>query len=341
MNFMTLPQFQFASPWLLSLLLVLPALALWLAYRQQKQRQAGLTYAYVELARTAGGRSFKTAVRPLVGALKWVALALLVVALARPQTVDAQQSITGEGVDIALALDISGSMASLDFEPQNRLEASKAVIEQFVAERPYDRIGLAVFASEAFAQAPLTTDHEVLRRLLGDVALAPDLNIDDGTAVGLGLANAANMLKTSDADSKVIILLTDGVNNSGEIDPITAAEAARALGIRVYTIGAGRPGMVPVPQDTIFGEQVVMMPSEIDEATLQQIADITGGQYFRAENTAGLQQVYDAINQLEKSEVEIKVFAQYNELAAWLILPALLLLAAELFLQKTIFRRLP
>jgi Ca-activated chloride channel family protein len=333
--------FQFASPWILALLLALPTLALYFAYRRRQQKEAGLTYAYVSLARTAGGRSFKTAVRPFVGALKWIALALLIIALARPQTVDAQQSITGEGVDIALALDISGSMASLDFEPQNRLEASKAVIEQFVAERPYDRVGLTVFASEAFAQAPLTIDHEVLRRLLNDVALAPDLNIEDGTAVGLGLANAANMLKASDADSKVIILLTDGVNNAGVIDPITAAEAAKALGIKVYTIGAGKLGMVPVPQDTIFGEQVVMMPSEIDEATLQQIADITGGQYFRAENTAGLQQIYAAINEMEKSEVEIKVFEQYDELAAWLILPALFLLLAELFLKKTIFRRLP
>jgi Ca-activated chloride channel family protein len=277
----------------------------------------------------------------VIPALRWLVLALLIVALARPQSVDAQRVIKGEGVDIALALDISGSMGSLDFEPQNRLEAAKQVIEAFAAERPYDRIGLTVFASVAFSQSPLTIDHAVLTRLLSQVDLAPRLNIDDGTAIGLGLANAANMLKDSNAKSKIIILLTDGVNNSGQIDPLTAAEAAKALDIKVYTIGAGKPGLVPVPQQSLFGQRVVMAESELDEETLQQIADKTGGLYFRAEDAAGLRRVYEEIDALEKSDVEIRTFSLHEELAGWLLWLALLLLISELLLGQTVFRRLP
>lgn len=329
--------FRFASPAFLLLLALIPLLA---ALRWRRP-PATMRYADVSLVKGVAARSWRLALRPILPGLRWLALALVIVALARPQLVNAQQVIKGQGVDIALALDISGSMASLDFEPKNRLEAAKQVIEEFVAERPYDRIGLVLFASEAFSQSPLTIDHAVLGRLLGQVDLAPELGIDDGTAIGMGLANAANMLKESAAKSKVVILLTDGVNNTGQVDPQTAAEAAKTLGIKVYTIGMGRPGQVPMPQKTIFGEQVVMVESELDEETLQQIAETTGGRFYRATDTEGLRQIYEEINSLEKSEVEIRTFHQYEELAGWLLWPALALLLVEAALRQTVFRSIP
>jgi Ca-activated chloride channel family protein len=245
-------------------------------------------------------------------------------------------------VDIALALDISGSMASLDFEPQNRLEAAKGVIHDFVAKRAYDQIGLVVFASNAFNQSPPTVDHNVLLRLLGRTQLATELGIDDGTAIGMGLANAANMLKDSQAESKVVILLTDGVNNAGQIDPLTAAEAAKSLGIKIYTIGMGRPGQVPVPVTDAFGyERVVYQESALDEAVLQEIADNTGGRYYRAYDTAELGQIYDEINSLEQSHIEIESYTRYRELAGLLLVPALLIFLIEMVLRQTVLRKLP
>jgi hypothetical protein len=235
--------FRFESPWLLSLLLLIPLLGAYMYWASQRSRPAGLRFSAVALA-ARPTRSWRLVFRPLLTVLRLLAMALIIIAIARPQTGQAREIVRGEGVDIALAVDISGSMASLDFEPQNRLEAAKRVISEFVQGRTYDAIGLVVFASNAFSQSPPTTDHNVLLRLLDRTELATDLGIDDGTAIGMGLANAGNMLKDSDAKSKVIVLLTDGVNNSGEIDPLTAAEAAKALGIKVYTIGMGRPGQL-------------------------------------------------------------------------------------------------
>jgi len=333
---------RLASPWFLTFLLVLPFLAALTLITWKRHKPAALRYADVRLAQPSNiVLSWKVIARRLLPIARLFALALMIVALSRPQIVNAQQVVKGEGVDISLAIDISGSMASLDFEPNNRLEAAKLVIEDFVDQRPYDRIGMTVFASEAFSQSPLTIDHNVVNRLLGRLDLAPELGIDDGTAIGLGLANAANMLKDSQADSRVVILLTDGVNNAGQIDPITAAEAANALGIKVYTIGMGRPGQVLMPQQTLFGEQVVMAESQLDEATLQQIAEITGGKFFRAYDTNELAQVYNEINQLEKSEIEIQTFHRYQELAAFLLVPAILILLAEIILRKTILRQIP
>ena len=333
--------FRFESPWLLSLLLLLPVLAAWPVLAKRWSRPSGLRYADVKLA-ARPTRSWRIALRPILNGLRILALAFIIIAVARPQTGQARDIIKGEGVDIALALDISGSMASLDFEPDNRLEAAKQVISDFVQKRPYDQIGLVVFASNAFNQSPPTTDHNVLLRLLARTDLAPELGIEDGTAIGMGLANAGNMLKDLDAKSKVIILLTDGVNNAGEIDPLTAAQAVEALGIKVYTIGMGRPGQVPVPVEDIFGrEQIVYQESELDEATLQEIADTTGGRYFRAEDTRGLKQIYDEIDSLEKSQIEVERFTRYQELMAWLLIPALGLVVSEMALRKTLFRKLP
>ena len=332
---------RFESPWFLSLLLLLPLLAALPLLAKKWSRPSGLRYADVTLA-AQSNRSWRIVLRPLLTVLRILAIALIIVAVARPQTGQARDIVKGEGVDIALALDISGSMASLDFEPQNRLEASKGVISDFVQGRPYDQIGLVVFASNAFSQSPPTTDQNVLLRLLERAELATDLGIEDGTAIGMGLANAANMLKDSAAKSKVVILLTDGVNNAGEIDPLTAAEAAQTLGIKVYTIGMGRTGQVPVPVVDAFGRQrISYQESTLDEPTLEEIASITEGRYFRAEDMASLKQIYAEIDSLEKSYVEIERYTRYQELMGWLLIPALGLIVVEMSLRKSVFRKLP
>ncbi|MFL7892248.1 MAG: VWA domain-containing protein [Anaerolineales bacterium] len=330
--------FEFASPWLLILVLIIPLLAV--RYFQNKKAILPATIQYTKTSLMHGlPTSWRIKLKPLGFVLRLIAITLAILALARPQFVQGRETITGEGVEIALALDISGSMASLDFEPSNRLDASKQVIGDFVGERQYDKLGLVVFASEAFNQSPLTLDHNMLTRSLDQVELATDLGIEDGTAIGLGLANAANMLANSEAESKVVILLTDGVNNTGQIDPLSAAEAAKALGIKVYTIGAARPGQVPVPVQG--SSRVVYQESVLDEETLVQVADITGGRYFRAEDTSGLKEIYDEINTLEKSKVEVQVFNQYTELVAIFLIPAILIFLVEILLRKTIFRTNP
>lgn len=332
---------QFASPWLLSLLFVIPLIALRPLLFKERGRPAALTHSSASIVKDVAP-SWKVTLKPILSILRWTTIALIVIALARPQFVQGKEIITGDGVEIALALDISGSMASLDFEPKNRLEAAKQVIKDFIDERKFDKIGLVIFSNEAFSLSPMTLDHMMLNRSLSDVKLATDLGIDDGTAIGLGIANAANMLVNSESESKVVILLTDGVNNAGEIDPLTAAEAAKALGIKIYTIGAARPGQVPVPVDTIFGQtQVVYQESELDEEILKQVAEITGGKYFRAEDTQGLQAIYEEINNLEKSRVEVNIYNQYFELAAFLLVPALFILLFEFLSRNTIFRTLP
>jgi len=330
--------FQFASPWLLALVLIVPLLVTRNFLNKNATKPATIKYTRTNLMNGLP-TSWRIKMKPLGYVLRMIAITLAILALARPQFVQGRETISGEGVEIALALDISGSMASLDFEPSNRLDASKQVIGDFVAERQYDKLGLVVFASEAFNQSPLTLDHNMLSRSLDQVELATDLGIEDGTAIGLGVANAANMLANSEAESKVVILLTDGVNNSGQIDPLSAAEAAKALGIKVYTIGAARPGQVPVPVQG--SSQIVYQESTLDEETLMQVADITGGMYFRAEDTAGLREIYDEINAMEKSTVEVQVFNHYTELAAIFLIPAVLIILLEILLRKTVFRTNP
>ncbi len=332
---------RFASPWLL-LLLLLPPLLLSLPYFTRRRfHPAALRYP--SAARLTGlPATLRQTLRPLPALLRLAGMCLIILALARPQSGQTRQVIEGEGVDIALALDISGSMASLDFDPLNRLEAAQQVTAEFIAARPYDRIGLVVFAGSAFHQCPPTPDHVVLLRLLDEVRLAPDLGIEDGTALGMGLANAANMLKDTTSPGKVVILLTDGVNNTGPIDPLTAAQAAKALDIRIYAIGMGRTGQVPVPVTDAFGrEQIVYQESELDEETLQQIAETTGGRYYRAEDQAGLEQIYAEIDGLEKSEYQVISYTRYSELMAWFLLPGIALLLADFLLQQTLFRSIP
>ncbi|MCW8817813.1 MAG: VWA domain-containing protein, partial [Ignavibacteriaceae bacterium] len=270
-------------------------------------------------------------------AVRLLAIGLLIVALARPQNFNSGENVTTEGIDIAMVLDISGSMLAEDLKP-NRLEAAKNVIDNFIEGRISDRIGLVVFSRDAFTQCPLTIDYSVLRNLLLQIHSGM---IEDGTAIGNAIANGINRLKDSNAKSKIIILVTDGVNNSGEVDPISAAEMAKAFGIRVYTIGVGTRGEAPYPVQTPFGVRYQMMPVEIDEAVLQKISDITDGKYFRATNTQALKEIYDKIDKLEKTKIEITSYKNASEKYHSWLWWGLILLLVEMVLSKTILRKLP
>ena len=330
---------SFQSPWLLLLLplTVVPAL---LAYSwNQWMGQATMRFTDIGLV-ASNRRSLRLRLTPFVPALRLLALGLVIVAAAGPRLADAREVIRGEGVDIAIALDVSGSMGETDFEP-HRLAAAKAIITDFIEERRYDRIGLVVFAREAFIQSPPTLDHGALVRLLKDVYLASEMRIDDGTAIGSGMATAANMLKDSNAESKLVTLITDGVNTGGELDPITVATAAEAVGIKLYTIGVGRSDVGDNSQFAASDSRDAARENPLDEETLRQIAAITDAKYYRATDTEELRGIYAEINTLEKSDVEILNFVRYREILVWFLVPALLLILLELILSNTVFRRLP
>lgn len=264
---------------------------------------------------------------------------LFIVALARPQKVTAEREYDTKGVDIIIALDISGSMLAEDFKPENRLLVAKQEAIKFIHGRENDRIGLVVFARKAFTQCPLTLDYEVLIRLLEDVQIGM---IADGTAIGMGIATAVNRLRGSTAKSKVIILITDGENNAGNIDPITAAELAKTFGVKVYTIGVGKGGLVPFPvNDPLFGKRYVQAEVEIDEMTLKRIADISGGLFFRARDPQSLAEIYEKINRLEQTEIKIKEYRSYDELFHLFLVPALWLLIIEIVLSRTWLLKVP
>lgn len=275
--------------------------------------------------------------RHVLFALEVLAVVFLVFALSRPQSSNNWQTYTSEGIDIVLALDISSSMLARDFTP-DRLEAAKEVATKFILERPQDKIGLVIFAGESFTQCPLTTDQAVLVNLLREIKSGV---IEDGTAIGLGLANAVNRLKDSPGKSKVVILLTDGVNNRGAIAPATAAELAKTYGIRVYTIGVGSYGEAPYPVQTPFGVQMQKLPVEIDEEGLQQIAALTGGKYFRATDNNKLKQIYQEIDQLEKSKIEVKHFSKKDEQYFIFGLVGMCLLILQVLLRYTLLRKIP
>lgn len=270
--------------------------------------------------------------------LRLLALILIIIAIARPQASNSWRTENSEGIDIMIALDISGTMMGEDLKP-NRLEASKAVASEFILSRPNDKIGLVVFSGESFTQCPLTTDHAVLINLFNGVNNGM---IEDGTAIGLGLANAINRIKDdSKTKSKVIILLTDGSNNRGDIAPITAAEIAKTFGIRVYAIGVGSYGVVNVPVQTPLGIQYQQMESEFDEKTLKQIAATTGGEYFRATDNNKLRNIYHQIDQMEKTKINVKEYSKKNEEFYFFALAAFILLALEVILRNTVLRKIP
>mgnify|MGYP001031711061 CR=1 FL=1 len=313
-------------------LLLLPLLIFW----EWRNRTKGVAALRHSGAAAHSGINTVVLLRVLLPFLKLSALAFIIAALARPRTSEmGQKTSSSEGIDIVLALDVSSSMDAMDFEP-NRLEASKRVAAQFVKDRPSDRFGVVVYAGESFTQSPLTTDHRIVQNSLNDVQFG---RIDDGTAIGMGLATAVNRLKESEAEGKVIILMSDGVNNSGFIDPVTAAEIAQEYAIRVYTIGVGTIGMAPKPTTDMFGRRrVVQVEVEIDEERMQEIAALTGGKYFRATDNQKLQSIYEEIDLLEKTQLEELTYYEYEEKFYPLALLALALVCVEFLLRKTLFK---
>ena len=325
---------EFANPKLLWLLLLVPVLIIWYVLRHKKQ-EAAVNFSdlkgMVKLPKT-----WKAYLRHLLFALKMAALALLIVALARPQSSSTNSTSNIEGIDIVMAMDVSGSMLARDLKP-DRLTAAKNVASDFVKDRPGDRMGLVIFSGETFTQVPLTTDHGVMLNMLAEMKNGL---IDDGTAIGDGLATAISRLKDSEAISKVVILLTDGMNNAGSVDPYTAAEIAKLYGIRVYTIGVGTYGTAPYPVQTMFGTQMQQIKVEIDEKLLATIANSTGGKYFRANNNKKLDEIYQEIDKLERSKIEVTEFRRLHEEFYPLVAMALALLLLEFLLRKTLFRTL-
>ena len=326
----------FHNPHILWLLLLLVPMAAYYVWQTMKGG-AAISISSVEGFRGAP-RTFRYWLRHLPAILRLAAVAAIIVALARPQDAEEFSRTDTEGIDIVLALDVSGSMLARDFKP-DRITAAREVAGSFIADRYGDRIGLVVFAGEAFTQSPLTTDQATLQTLLSRVRSGV---IEDGTAIGLGLATGINRLRESDAKSKVIILLTDGVNNSGQITPLTAADIAAEQGIRVYTIGVGTRGEAPYPAMDMFGNMTfVKQKVDIDEKTLREIAERTGGRYFRATDERALRRIYDEINTLEKSRVEVMQSTVYHELFVAWVLAALALLACEFIVEKLLLKRIP
>jgi Ca-activated chloride channel family protein len=323
---------HFARPEYLYLMLVVIPLAGWYVYRLRKG-QAGVQLAS-GAAFAGGGTSWRVLLRHVPFVLRMASITVLAVILARPQSTDSWQNSSTEGIDIMLAIDISGSMLAEDLKP-NRLEAAKDVAAAFINGRANDNIGLVIFSAESFTQCPLTTDHTVLINLFKDIRSGM---IQDGTAIGLGLANAVSRIKDSQAKSKVIILLTDGSNNTGDIAPVTAADIAHTFGVRVYTIGVGTQGTAPYPFQTPYGVQYQNVPVDIDEATLRQIALTTGGKYFRATDNASLRAIYDEIDQMEKTKINVQEYSRkQEEYKEWALLLFALLLA-EIILRYTLLR---
>ncbi len=326
----------FANPALLVLLLLIPVLIYWYLKKYNNQK-ASFRVSSLEGIRNLPA-SWKSRLRPVLIILRILVIALLIVAIARPRTSSVTENLNSEGIDIVLCLDVSGSMLARDFKP-DRIEAAKKVAMNFVKGRPTDRIGLVIFAGESFTQCPITTDHAVL---LNQIKSVKSGSLEDGTAIGMGLATSVDRLRKSKAKSKVIILLTDGVNNTGLIDPLTALNIAKLYHIKVYTIGVGTIGMAPFPVPIPGGGvQMQQMKVQIDTALLKKIASETGGQYFRATDNRSLQDIYKQIDKMEKTKIKVTSYKQYKELFYPFALAALAFLLIEILLRYTIFKSLP
>ena len=329
----------FAHPWFLLLLLLFP-LMIWL--RKRSGPPAAFLYSSLDWVNQIPGLS-RSPAQSILSLLRWSALTLFILGLARPQQVQTLSSSSASGIDIAVAIDLSGSMESEDFRYErrqvNRLFMAKEVLKKFVQKRPGDRIGLVAFAGQAYVASPLTLDHDFLVQNIDRLQLHL---IEDGTAIGSGLSTAINRLRDLKSKSKIVILMTDGQNNAGKIQPLTAAEAAKSLGVKVYTIGVGIRGMAPMPVVDAFGiRRYRQVNVDIDEDTLTKIANMTGGRYYRADSSETLEKIYSEIDQLEKTEVEVKRYVNVEERFHWVVIPGLLLLALEVILGNTIWRRLP
>ncbi|NHB68516.1 VWA domain-containing protein [Bacteroidales bacterium M08MB] len=325
----------FVHPKMFFLLLLVPAFVAWYIWKQKDTRASLQMSSLMPFGGVPA--SLRVYLRHLPFVLRMVALVMVVLVLARPQSFNVTQNIETEGIDIMISLDISSSMLAQDFKP-DRLEAAKDIAIQFVSGRQNDRIGVVIFAGESFTLCPLTSDLRTVANQINSIELGL---IEDGTAIGVGLANAVARLKESDAMSKVVILLTDGVNNMGEIAPLTAADIASTFGVRVYTVGVGTHGTAPYPVQTPFGTRMQDMKVEIDEDVLKQIADITGGQYFRATDGKGLARVYEQIDELEKTKIEVIETTRKSEEFLRFALLALLMLTLDIVLRTTVLRSVP
>jgi Ca-activated chloride channel family protein len=325
---------SFGQPWFFALMVFIPVLIVWY-WRNNLNNQSSLMVSSTRGVEAVA--NFKTSLHNLPFILRLLSLALFITALARPQTRNDEQQKEGEGVDIVLCIDVSGSMNAEDLQP-NRMEAAKQVAANFVDGRPTDRIGLVVFSGESFTQCPITADHAVVKAQILNIKSG---FLQDGTAIGTGLATSVERLKSSKAKSKVVILLTDGENNGGLIDPQTAKEIAKSLRIKVYTIGVGTDGYAPIPQPTPLGMTRVNEKVNIDEKLLTQIATETGGRYFRAKDNEGLTNIYSEIDRLEKSKIEVTTFTNYTERFVPFVIAALALLLLELLLKYTTFKKFP
>lgn len=325
----------FSHPYYFYLLILLLPMIAWYIWKQ-KEAQASLQISTLKgFKKTQDSKLIYLRHLPFV--FRTIAIALIITVLARPQSTNRLENKVTEGIDIVMALDISGSMLAQDFKP-DRLEAAKEVAIQFISGRQDDKIGLVIFSAESFTQCPMTTDHAVLINLFKDIKTGM---LQDGTAIGMGLATAVARIKDSQSKSKVIILLTDGMNNAGDIAPVTAAEMAKTFGIRVYTIGVGTVGMAPIPVQTVFGVQYQQMEVKIDEVGLKSIADMTGGKYFRATDNKKLNEIYVEIDQMEKTKVEVKEYTKRSEEFFPFALLAVFFLLAEIILRTTLLRNLP
>jgi len=328
---------HFGSP--LWLLLFLPLIALIMWRLKKPVEKSSLTFSDV-----SGMKGFQTWKAKYINLgpqiIRWTAIALCIIAISRPQSILHSEKINAKGIDIVLCIDTSGSMKAVDFKPKNRLDAAKDAAVNFIKARKYDRIGLVVFGGIALTQCPLTLDYSALFEFLGQVEIG--MTKADMTAIGTAIATSVNRLKDSAAKSKVIILLTDGRNNAGEIDPVTAARAANAFGIKIYTIGAGKPGEALYPVDhPLLGRRYMKIPDELDENTLIKVARVTGGQYFRAKSAEGLKEIYGFIDRMEKSDLKIKEFTNYKDLYIWFLLVAIMLILADWIASSTVFRIIP
>lgn len=326
---------EFTHPELFLLLVLIAPMAAWYIFRQNRAR-AAMKFSYAGVFNQLH-KSFRVRLRHMPFIYRMLAFVLLTIAIARPYSSNQWQEVTSEGIDIILALDISSSMLAEDFKP-NRLEAAKNIAVEFVQGRPHDRIGLVVFSGETFTQCPVTTDHVVLQNLMREVKIGM---VEDGTAIGMGLANSVNRLKNTSGTSRIVILLTDGVNNRGAIAPQTAAEIAREFGIRVYTIGVGSMGTAPFPVQTPYGTRYQQVPVEIDEDILREIASVTNGSYFRATDAQKLKEIYAEIEEMEKTKTEVKEFVKRKELFLPFVLLAGLLVFIEILFQTIVLRKIP
>lgn len=330
---------RFQQAWAFLFLLPLPGL-IWYYWFSHIPRKAAVKFSHIGNLKNKkiSRRSFR--LTDFLEILPLIAYVLFVVALSRPQAGQKGEEVSTEGYDIIMTLDASETMLSEDFAPKNRFEVAKEQIARFVRNRPHDRIGLVVFGRESYVQSPLTLDHSMVVNSVR--ALEMGFVDSSGTAIGMAIASSVNRLKNSQAKSKIVILLTDGLNNSGSVDPVTAASVAKTLGVKIYTIGVGKRGKAPMPVDhPIFGRQVRMVDVDLDEDTLREVARLTGGVYYRATNPAALENIYKTIDQLEKSRISVKEYHQYNELYAWFLGAGLIILMLYLILDRYVFLTIP